>query len=145
MHLGRRLILLPTRVLSLRIIVIVAALSVVALVITLGAWVWIGVTNDQYSQLDRRDSLQRAPKLITFAILADDCRGKNLADAQCDEVVQNSAGTARLAADPDDVVHRQIRFDRDLLEAGVDFKIAVETDVSDQRDTEFWVSRGDLG
>ena len=46
--------LLLTRVLSLRIIVIVAALSVVALVITLGAWVWFGVTNDQYSQLDRR-------------------------------------------------------------------------------------------
>ena len=39
---------------SLRIIVIVAALSVVALVIILGAWVWFGVTNDQYSQLDRR-------------------------------------------------------------------------------------------
>jgi signal transduction histidine kinase len=45
---------LLTRVLSLRVIVIVAALSVVALVITLGAWVWFGVTNDQYSQLDRR-------------------------------------------------------------------------------------------
>jgi len=42
------------RVMSLRIIVIVAALSVVALVILLGAWVWFGVTNDQYSQLDRR-------------------------------------------------------------------------------------------
>ncbi len=42
------------RVLSLRVIVIVAALSVVVLVITLGAWVWFGVTNDQYSQLDRR-------------------------------------------------------------------------------------------
>ena len=39
---------------SLRIIVIVAALSVVALVITLGGWVGFGVTNDQYSQLDRR-------------------------------------------------------------------------------------------
>ena len=50
----QRLYLVATRVLSLRIIVIVAALSVVALVITLGAWVWIGVTNDQYSQLDRR-------------------------------------------------------------------------------------------
>ena len=36
--------LLLTRLLSLRIIVIVAALSVVALVITLGAWVWFGVT-----------------------------------------------------------------------------------------------------
>jgi two-component system sensor histidine kinase PrrB len=42
------------RVLSLRTIVIVAQLSVVALVVILGAWVWIGVTNDQYSQLDRR-------------------------------------------------------------------------------------------
>jgi two-component system sensor histidine kinase PrrB len=42
------------RVLSLRTIVIVAQLSVVVLVVILGAWVWIGVTNDQYSQLDRR-------------------------------------------------------------------------------------------
>jgi two-component system sensor histidine kinase PrrB len=45
---------LPTRVLSLRTIVIVGQLSVIALVLILGAWVWIGVTNDQYSQLDRR-------------------------------------------------------------------------------------------
>ena len=45
---------LPTRVLSLRTIVIVAALAVVILVLTLGTWVWIGVTHDQYSQLDRR-------------------------------------------------------------------------------------------
>src|SRR5205085_11901963 len=45
---------LPMRVLSLRTIVIVAALSVITLVVLLGLWVWIGVTNDQYSQLDRR-------------------------------------------------------------------------------------------
>lgn len=45
---------LPIRMLSLRTIVIVAALSVVVLVLTLGTWVWVGVTNDQYSQLDRR-------------------------------------------------------------------------------------------
>lgn len=45
---------LPTRMLSLRTIVIVAALSVVILVLTLGTWVWVGVTHDQYSQLDRR-------------------------------------------------------------------------------------------
>lgn len=45
---------LPTRMLSLRTIVIVAALAVVILVLTLGTWVWVGVTNDQYSQLDRR-------------------------------------------------------------------------------------------
>ena len=45
---------LPMKVLSLRTIVIVAALSVITLVVLLGAWVWIGVTNDQYSQLARR-------------------------------------------------------------------------------------------
>ena len=45
---------LPNRMLSLRTIVIMAALSVVILVLTLGTWVWVGVTNDQYSQLDRR-------------------------------------------------------------------------------------------
>ena len=45
---------LPARMLSLRSIVILAALAVVALVVTLGVWVWVGVTNDQYSQLDRR-------------------------------------------------------------------------------------------
>lgn len=54
MTLGARLYRLLTRLMSLRVIVIVAALSVVVLVITLGAWVWFGVTNDQYSQLDRR-------------------------------------------------------------------------------------------
>ena len=42
------------RVLSLRAIVVVAALSVIILVIVLGTWVWVGVTDDQYSQLDRR-------------------------------------------------------------------------------------------
>jgi two-component system sensor histidine kinase PrrB len=45
---------LPTRLLSLRGIVIMAAFAVVVLVLTLGTWVWVGVINDQYSQLDRR-------------------------------------------------------------------------------------------
>jgi two-component system sensor histidine kinase PrrB len=65
--LGERLLELLARVLSLRIIVIVAALSVVALVITLGAWVWFGVTNDQYSQLDRRlDSVSSLGDISTL-------------------------------------------------------------------------------
>lgn len=75
MQLGGRLYQLLTRVMSLRIIVIVAALSVVALVITLGAWVWFGVTNDQYSQLDRRldsvSSLGDISELLRTAQQAD--------------------------------------------------------------------------
>lgn len=55
------------RVLSLRTIVVVAALSVVVLVITLGAWVWFGVTNDQYNQLDRRlDSVSSLGDISTL-------------------------------------------------------------------------------
>ena len=49
-----RVLRLPTPVASLRTIVVVAALSVVAVVIFLGAWVWVGITNNQYSQLDRQ-------------------------------------------------------------------------------------------
>src|ERR1700730_18813110 len=65
--------MLLTRVLSLRIIVIVAALSVVAVVITLGAWVWFGVTNDQYSQLDRRlDSVSSLGDISTLLRTAED-------------------------------------------------------------------------
>ena len=67
MGIGERLYELLTRVLSLRVIVVVAALSVVALVITLGLWVWFGVTNDQYSQLDRRlDSVSSLGDISTL-------------------------------------------------------------------------------
>jgi two-component system, OmpR family, sensor histidine kinase PrrB len=53
-----RLLRQPLRLLSLRSIVIVGQLGVIILVLTLGVWVWVGVTNDQYNQLDRRlDSL----------------------------------------------------------------------------------------
>ncbi len=58
---------LPIRMLSLRTIVIVAAMAVVILVLTLGTWVWVGVTNDQYSQLDRRlDSVSSLGDLSTL-------------------------------------------------------------------------------
>lgn len=57
--------------LSLRTIVIVAALSVVATVLIIGTWVWIGITNDQYSQLDRRlDSLSSLGDVNTLLSIA---------------------------------------------------------------------------
>ncbi|MGV0850356.1 sensor histidine kinase [Mycolicibacterium phlei] len=69
MPLGERLYRLLKPLLSLRVIVVVAALSVVALVITLGAWVWFGVTNDQYSQLDRRlDSVSSLGDISTLLL-----------------------------------------------------------------------------
>lgn len=64
-----RLLRLPLPVVSLRTIVITAALSVIFLVIVLGTWVWVGVTNDQYSQLDRRlDSLSSLGDVSTLLL-----------------------------------------------------------------------------
>ncbi len=64
---------LPTRMISLRTIVIFAALAVVVLVLTLGTWVWVGVTNDQYSQLDRR--LDSVSSLGDFSTLLSNTPG----------------------------------------------------------------------
>jgi two-component system, OmpR family, sensor histidine kinase PrrB len=89
MGIGERLYELLTRVLSLRIIVVVAALSVVALVITLGLWVWFGVTNDQYSQLDRRlDSVSSLGDISTLL--------RSAQEAGTDEPVPNG-GLVRTA------------------------------------------------
>lgn len=53
--------------LSLRTIVIVAELSVIAVVILIGTWVWVGITNDQYNQLDRQlDSVSSLGDLSTL-------------------------------------------------------------------------------
>jgi two-component system, OmpR family, sensor histidine kinase PrrB len=66
---------LPKRILSLRTIVVAAALGVVATVIIIGTWVWIGITNEQYSQLDRRldsiSSLGDVSSLLSSAMKAD--------------------------------------------------------------------------
>jgi signal transduction histidine kinase len=49
-----RLLRVSMRLLSLRTIVIISGAGVIATVLIIGTWVWIGITNDQYSQLDRR-------------------------------------------------------------------------------------------
>jgi two-component system, OmpR family, sensor histidine kinase PrrB len=63
----RRPFRLLTPVASLRTIVIVAALAVVGVVIFLGTWVWVGITNNQYGQLDRQlDSLSTLGDVSTL-------------------------------------------------------------------------------
>lgn len=64
-----RTLRLPLPVVSLRTIVITAAMSVIVVVIVLGTWVWVGVTNDQYSQLDRRlDSVTSLGDVTTLLL-----------------------------------------------------------------------------
>ncbi len=93
-----------TRVLSLRVIVIVAALSVVALVITLGAWVWFGVTNDQYSQLDRRlDSVSSLGDISTLLRAAQQT-GADQAQAPDGNLVRTARIDGITVSIPADVV-----------------------------------------
>jgi two-component system sensor histidine kinase PrrB len=93
---------LPTRMLSLRTIVIMAALAVVILVLTLGTWVWVGVTNDQYSQLDRR--LDSVSSLGDFSTLLSEpsAAGANSPDGNLVRTVR--VGSTAVAMPPDVVL-----------------------------------------
>jgi signal transduction histidine kinase len=94
---------LPTGLLSLRRIVITAALAVVILVLTLGTWVWIGVSNDQYSQLDRR--LDSVSSLGDFGSLLSDTQNTDLDAPMPDGNLVRTARIGTLTASvPNDVV-----------------------------------------
>lgn len=100
---GRRFRTLQLPLLSLRTIVIGAALSVIATVLTIGAWVWIGITNEQYSQLDRRlDSVSSLGDVTTLLRTAMD------ADADEPELKGSMVRTIRVGpvavSQPHDVV-----------------------------------------
>jgi len=57
----------PMRFLSLRTIVVVSELAVMAVAVLIGTWVWVGITNEQYTQLDRRlDSVSSLGDLSTL-------------------------------------------------------------------------------
>ena len=87
--------------LSLRTIVVVAALSVVATVLIIGTWVWIGVTNDQYSQLDRRlDSLSSLGDVNTLLSIArQTSTGTPLPDSSLVRTVRIGANTVSVPSD----------------------------------------------
>lgn len=98
-----RLMRQPLRLLSLRSIVIIAQLSVVILVLILGGWVWVGVTNDQFSQLDRRlDSLSRLGDVNT---LLQTAQQDDAGPAPADNDIVRTARLANITVSiPDDVV-----------------------------------------
>jgi len=87
--------------LSLRTIVIVAALSVVATVLIIGTWVWIGITNDQYSQLDRRlDSLSSLRDVNSLLNMArQDTTGTPAAEGSLVRTVRMGDTTVSVPAD----------------------------------------------
>ncbi len=79
--------------LSLRTIVIAAELAVIAVVILIGAWVWIGITNDQYNQLDRR--LDSVSSLGDLSALLSTAQPNGMPDEQPTE--GSLVRTARVA------------------------------------------------
>ncbi|MCW2686161.1 MAG: sensor histidine kinase [Mycobacterium sp.] len=91
------------RVLSLRTIVIVAALSVVAVVIVIGTWVWVGITADQYSQLDRR--LDSVSSLGDFSTLLSSALHANTSHAMPDgSLVRTARFGGTTVSMPSDIV-----------------------------------------
>ena len=95
------------RVLSLRAIVVAAALSVITLVVVLGTWVWIGVTDDQYSQLDRR--LDSVSSLGDVSNLLNNSPTGAVAQPSPDGSVVRTARTGGVTVSaPNDVVLPQL-------------------------------------
>src|SRR5262249_5996049 len=75
--------------------------SVVATVLIIGTWVWIGVTNDQYSQLDRRlDSLSSLPDVNTLLSIARQSpTGTPQSEGSLVRTVRIGAATVSMPAD----------------------------------------------
>lgn len=122
-----RLLRQPLRLLSLRSIVIVGALGVIILVLTLGVWVWIGVTNDQYSQLDRRlDSLSSLGDVNT---LLNSARQANVSPPETETGLVRTArvGTTTVSI-PSDIVLPQLANGYTSTEInGVEYRIRAFT------------------
>lgn len=118
---------LPTRMLSLRTIVIVAALAVVILVLTLGAWVWVGVTNDQYSQLDRRlDSVSSLGDFSTLLTTAPPVGGATSApDGNLVRTVR--IGTVAISVPSDIVLPKLDNGYADTTIDGVEYRVRTFT------------------
>ncbi|MEH3130285.1 MAG: ATP-binding protein [Mycolicibacterium neoaurum] len=98
-----RLLGLPKRIVSLRTIVLAAALGVVTTVIIIGTWVWIGVTNEQYSQLDRRlDSISSLGDVST--LLSDAMKNDGDAPVVDPDLVRTARIGGATVSVPTDVV-----------------------------------------
>ena len=103
-----RLLRQPMRMLSLRTIVIIAELSVIAVVFLIGAWVWVGINSEQYSQLDRR--LDSVSSLGDLSTLLSTAPPSGVPDERSDE--GSLVRTARIAgltlSVPSDIVLPQL-------------------------------------
>jgi hypothetical protein len=56
-------------------------------------------------EVNPREAYERAAELVAFAVVAAEADGVNLADTECNQVVEDRARGARLTADFDDVVN----------------------------------------
>lgn len=95
-----RILAHPLRLLSLRSIVRLAQLGVIVLVLILGVWVWVGVTNDQYDQLDQRlDSLSSLGDVNTLLRSAQDGIGPEPTEGGLVRTARIGSSTVSIPAD----------------------------------------------
>ncbi|WNG89425.1 HAMP domain-containing sensor histidine kinase [Mycobacterium sp. ITM-2016-00317] len=116
----------PLRMLSLRSIVILSQLGVIILVLTLGVWVWVGVTNDQYDQLDRRlDSLSSLGDVTTLLRSAQDGVGPEPAEGGLVRTAR--IGAITVSTPPDIVLPERPNGYSDATIDGVEYRVRTIT------------------
>ena len=94
-------------------------------------------------ELDARQSRKLSPQLVALAVLATEADRNDPANAEGDKVVEDRPGPARLGADADHVVDGQARLDRGFASCGVDLQVAVQAEITDDRDAQRGVPRRD--
>jgi hypothetical protein len=95
-------------------------------------------------ELHAGHSFQGAAKLVSLPITADGGSGIDRPNTEGNEVIEDGAGAARLAADAHHIVDRKVRFDGGFLKARIDLKVAVQADIPDQADFQLGEAGGDL-
>ena len=87
-------------------------------------------------ELDAGQSRKLSPQLVTLAVHAAEAYRNDTANAEGDKVVEDRPGPARLGADADHVVDRLARLDRGFAARGVDLQVAVQAEITDDRDAQ---------
>ena len=91
----------------------------------------VAIGNREESVQDHaRPRCQSAAQFPALSVVAAKPHRTNHAHAQGGEIVENGSGSARLAAGGHDIVHRQIRLQRDFLPRRIDVEIAVQAEVA---------------
>ena len=97
-------------------------------------------SGDEVIDVNPSKRLKGSAQLPAFGIFSAKSDKMNIWDPQRHQIVQDGAGSSRLAPHLINVVDLQSRFDGDFSSAGVNLKVAIQTDITDNAEPEMIIA-----